>query len=41
MNIKFIEHAEIRMKERGASSKEALLTIESGEKFTAKFKGWL
>jgi len=37
MNIKFIEHAEIRMKERGTSSKEALLTIESGEKFTAKF----
>jgi hypothetical protein len=37
MNIKFIEHAEIRMKERGASTKEALLTIESGEKFTAKF----
>ena len=37
MNIKFIEHAEIRMKERGASSKETLLTIESGEKFTAKF----
>ena len=37
MNIKFIEYAEIRMKERGTSSKEALLTIESGEKFTAKF----
>lgn len=33
----YITEKEIRMKERDASSKEALLTIESGEKFTAKF----
>ena len=38
MNIKFLKHAKIRMKERGASSKEVLLTIENGEKFTAKFE---
>ena len=37
MSIKFLQHAKIRMKERGASVKEVLLTIESGEKFTAKF----
>lgn len=37
MNIKFIEHTEIRTKERGALSKETLLTIESGKKFTSKY----
>ena len=38
MSIKFLKHAKIRMKERGALSKEVLLTIENGEKFTAKFE---
>ena len=37
LSTKFLKHAKVRMKERGASAKEVLLTIETGEKFTAKF----
>ncbi|MBU4450549.1 MAG: DUF4258 domain-containing protein [Actinomycetia bacterium] len=38
MEIKFHEHAKIRMKERGASIGEVKLTVETGEKFTVKFE---
>jgi hypothetical protein len=37
MAIKIHPHAREGMHERGASEKEAILTIEKGEKFPAKF----
>ncbi|MFH1039136.1 MAG: DUF4258 domain-containing protein [PVC group bacterium] len=37
MNIRFHPHAIERMKERGADEKEVIGTIQSGEKFPAKF----
>jgi hypothetical protein len=37
MKISFHLHAKERMKERGATEDEVKLTVQDGEKFTAKF----
>ena len=37
MNIKYLPHSKSRMRERGVTEEETKLTIETGEKFTAKF----
>lgn len=37
MNIKFHPHAEERLLERGATKEEVIITIESGERFSAKY----
>ncbi len=37
MTVKIRSHAKERMKERGASENEAIKTVETGERFPAKF----
>jgi len=37
MAIKFHSHARERLRERGASENEVIKTVETGERFSAKF----
>ena len=37
MNIRFHPHAAERLAERGATEEEVVVTVESGERFPAKF----
>jgi hypothetical protein len=37
MEVRFHPHAKERMKERGASEAEVIVTVQAGERFPAKF----
>lgn len=37
MNVRLHPHAQVRVKERGATEEEIIATVERGERFPAKF----
>lgn len=37
MNVRLHPHAQVRVKERGATEEEIVATVERGERFPAKF----